>query len=227
MGRGPKPTKSKEAKPPVARKSPKDDGARVRDLEQQLAEARAQQAAAAEMLGVISRSLRDTQPVFDAIAESGTRLCGALAAAVVRLLGDTISLVASVGVTPEWLELARRGYPHRLDRSHADGVAILDRCVIHVPDLATENRFPQARAFAMSMGYRSLVFVPMLRDGVPIGAVGLASFEPFSDSQIALLKTFADQAVIAIENVRLFNETKEALERQTATADILRVIASS
>src|SRR5262249_54354059 len=88
MGRGATHAKSRQAKPPVARKSPKDDGARVRDLEQQLAEARAQQAAAAEMLRVISSSLSDTQPVFDAIAESGTRLCGALAAAVVRLLGD-------------------------------------------------------------------------------------------------------------------------------------------
>jgi GAF domain-containing protein len=108
---------------------------------------------------------------------------------------------------------------------------VLDRRTIHVHDLAAESdtEFPEGKAYQKRFGHRTIVATPLLRQGTPIGAITIRRMEirPFSEKEIKLLETFADQAVIAIENVRLFNETKEALERQTATAEILRVISSS
>jgi GAF domain-containing protein len=114
-------------------------------------------------------------------------------------------------------------------RETISGRAILDRAVIHVPDIEQDPDFPPgAREVARAMGYRSILHVPMLRDGNPIGTINVARTSGgFSDTQVELLKTFADQAVIAIENVRLFNETKEALEQQTATSEILQAIRRS
>src|SRR5262249_15221313 len=127
-----------------------------------------------------------------------------------------------------WREIARQQYPGRLHRYSIAGRAMLERRIVHVRDLEDEPEFKGALQLGRAGGYRSVVFVPMLRDNEPIGAIGLTRREGgFTDNQIALLKTFADQAVIAIENVRLFNETKDALDRQTATSEILRVISSS
>src|SRR5262249_11504306 len=124
-------------------------------------------------------------------------------------------------------ELHETEYPRRPDRTVPLGVAIIDRTIVHVPNLQASTQF--AGSPVQRSGRASMIAVPLLRHGEAIGAIGITRDEPegFSGRHIALLQTFADQAVIAIENVRLFTETKEALEQQTATSEILRVIASS
>jgi GAF domain-containing protein len=233
MGRGPKPAKSREAKPSVARKSLKDGGSKVRDLERRLAEAEQREAealrreaATSEVLRVIASSPTELQPVLDAMAESAARLCAAYDAVIWRLEGDGLRPVAHHG--PVGSLLGARVIP--VLRGTVTGRTVLDRQTVQVTDLQAEvEEFPEGSAFARQFGHRSIVSVPLLREGVAIGAMALrrAEVQPFTEKQIELLKTFADQAVIAIENVRLFSETKEALERQTATSEILRVISSS
>src|SRR5262245_37596351 len=255
MRRGPKPAKSKEATPPVARKSSKDDGVRVRDLEKRLAEAlsdkaaaqeqlqtrdsdlveaREQQTATSEILRVISSSPTDVQPVFDALAESAVRLCGAAFSGVFRFDGKLLHLTAHAGLTVEELEAAQHIFPTRaLPGGIGLSRVVLDRTVLQIADIRTDVEWQAALGRHSSLaplgGYRTFLAVPSLHDDVCLGAINVWRREvsPFSEQQIDLLKTFADQAVIAIENVRLFTETKEALERQTATAEILRVISSS
>src|SRR5262249_37049894 len=133
--------------------------------------------------------------------------------------------VAQQNIIPEAMDSIRRLYPMRPDRSQAASRAVLARSIVHVPDVLDDSEYH--REMALKGGWRSVLSVPMLREGKPIGAITVARRERFSEPQIALLQTFADQAVIAIENVRLFTETKEALERQTATSEVLRVIGSS
>src|SRR5262245_3632520 len=234
MGRGPKPAKSREAKPPVTRKSPKNDGAMVHDLEKRLAEAleretegREQQTATAEILGIISRSPADAQPVFDAIAVNALRLCDAKGAVVVRYDGELLHVVAHHNVKPGAIDRLKRQYPLAPDRRVPMGRAVLDGVVVQVPDLQATEDF--SGSVARQFGARGQVNIPLLHRGRAIGAIGISrpTLGPFSDRQVALLQTFAAQAVIAIENVRQFNETKEALERQTATSEILRVISQT
>src|SRR5262245_39206655 len=209
MGRSPKPAKSKEAKLPVPRKSPKDDDATGRDLEKRLAEAlrdkaeaQEQQAATAEILQVISQSPTDIQPVFEAIVESAARLCDGVFSTLHTFDGELMHLVAAHNWTPAAFEAARRIWPARPSQATVTGRAMVDCSVIHLPD--TEKVCGQyetrTQGFVAAMGLRSTLAVPMLRNGAPLGviAVGRAGPGPFSDSQIALLKTFADQAVIAI-----------------------------
>jgi GAF domain-containing protein/anti-sigma regulatory factor (Ser/Thr protein kinase) len=242
MGRSAKPSKGQaDAERPLARKAPKKEAPRVRDVEKRLAEALEQQTATAEILRVISASPTDVQPVFDTIVRNASRLCATPMALLVRVADDVVHLAARQGITAQWEAAARQSYPQALSRNTIGGLTIIERQVVHVPDLGVDDRFADARRLARTMGYRSVVFVPMLRDGTPIGAIGLTGSDPFTDIQIELLKTFADQAVIAIENVRLFTELQqknqaltrahaqvsEALEQQTATSEILRVISSS
>jgi GAF domain-containing protein len=212
--------------------------ARNRDL----TEALEQQTATAEILRVISSSPTDVQPVFDAIVESVVRLCDGVFTTVFRFDGELIHPAAyhrSIG--PEGLDVHQRMYPRPPSRDSVVARAILDRAVVHVADVESDPDVPTAtRHLAQVVGYQSILAVPMLRDGNPIGALGIGRRElngkvrPFSDREIELIRTFADQAVIAIENVRLFQELQgrnreltEALEQQTATAEILRVISSS
>src|SRR6516165_303082 len=190
-------------------------------------EALEQQTATAEILRVISNSPADLQPTFDAIADAATTLTDASLSAVVTYDGRLLHLAALSGFTPEEAGKVHDLWPLPADRGTAMGRAILTRQIVHIEDLAAdpEQGYP---ALDRSSG-RTVLAVPMLRDGVPIGAINVQrrDVQPFTKKQIDLITTFGDQAVIAMENARLINETREALEQQTATAEVLQVINSS
>src|SRR5262249_50559826 len=193
------------------------------------------QAASAEVLRVISTSPTDVQPVFDAIAESAVRLCRGQFSFVARFDNNLLRFGACHGLTPEGLEAFQRVCPRPAAPAPAPGLAIVRRAIVQIPDVLADRDYG-VLGLAQVVTYRSILAVPMLRDGHPIGTIAVprAQVGPFSQGQIALLQTFADQAVIAIENVRLFDEVQartvelsEALEQQTATTEVLRVISES
>jgi two-component system NtrC family sensor kinase len=199
-----------------------------------LAEALEQQTATSQILRVISTSPTDVQPVFETIVRNAVSLCGSLFANVFRFDGEQLHFVAGHNVGPSYVELLRAKYPMRPDFSQVSGRVLLTRSVVRLEDVLADpdydQRFPQA------MGWRKMLGVPMLRQGDPLGVivVGWAEPGPVSKAQEGLLKQFADHAVIAIENVRLFDaeqrrtrELTESLQQQTATADVLKVISRS
>ncbi len=185
------------------------------------------QTASSEVLKVISQSPGSVLPVFETILDSAKRLFGASMAAVFRYDGRTVELVATRNWTPQAHEDAKRHYPGPVNPTMATGRAIASRAVVNEPDAWANTRYDKATAAAG--GWRRLLAAPLLKDGEPIGVITVAWPEPGDTPlrQQDLVRTFADQAVIAIENVRLFNETNEALERQTTTAEVLRVISAS
>jgi GAF domain-containing protein len=204
-------------------------------LTRELNEARELQAATAEVLRVISISPHDIQPVFDTIAENAARICQGQFAFVSRFDDELLRFGACHGLTPEGLEALRRVYPRPAGEDTAGGRAILRRAVVQVADVLGDPAYGVS-GLVQAVNYRSILAVPMLRDGDPIGSIAVARAQvgSFPTSQIALLETFARQAVVAIENTRLFEaeqqrtrELAESLERQTATSEVLRVISSS
>ncbi|MGQ0510017.1 MAG: GAF domain-containing protein [Betaproteobacteria bacterium] len=182
------------------------------------------QTATAEILKVISSSPTDVQPVFEAIVASGMKLFSGAGLGIGIVNGEEVVIEAAAGMGG-----VGRGFRMPLSRDSASGLAILERKLVNIVDTEAPGAPPHARENGRRLGIRSMTQAPMFREGEPIGSIGVMLKEPggLDDKQLALLGTFADQAVIAIENARLFNETKEALERQTATAEILKVIASS
>jgi two-component system NtrC family sensor kinase len=249
MARRTKSAKAKaEGKRPRARKTPTPAAARLRDLETRLAESlkreaealerlqardhevlegRERETATAEILHVMTQSQPDLQSVLNAVAARAARLCDSIDAQIFRIDGTVLRLAASYGSVPK----TTSEEPRPISRGSVNGRAVVDRRTIHLHDLAAESdlEFPEGKSFQRRFGHRTIVATPLLREGAPIGAITIRRTEvrPFSDAQIRLLETFAAEAVIAIEDVRLFNETKETLERQTATSEILRVMSSS
>ena len=211
--------------------------ARNRDL----TEALDHQAATGEIVRVIASSPTDLRAVLDAVAESAARVCGADNAHIYRMSGDVYRAAATYGPSPA----LPTGEDVPVDRGSVSGRAMVDRRTIHVHDMAAveETEFPVGKRYQRRFGDRTRLATPLLRRGIPIGAILIRRMEvrPFTEQQIARLETFADQAVIAIENARLFEELEqrnaalqesnrqvtEALEQQTATAEVLRVIAAS
>jgi GAF domain-containing protein len=202
----------------------------VEDLRRELAEAREQQSATAEILRVISSSPMDLPRVFSEMATSAARLCNANDAQIRQVDGTTLRLVAQHGSIPSYPEL-------KATRGLVSGRAVLERRTIQVTDLDAEpDEYPEGSAHARRLGYRTMLAVPLIRAGAATGVINIRRMEarPFSDKQIALLQIFADQAVIAIENTRLFEaeqartrELTEALEQQIATSKVLEIISSS
>ncbi|MGH8676159.1 MAG: GAF domain-containing protein, partial [Burkholderiales bacterium] len=200
----------------------------------ELSDALEQQTATAEILSAISSSPTDIRPILDTLVHAAARFCGAPDVALVRLDGEVLRGGAAIGPFADVL-VHQLGSVQALEipvtRGSVSGRAVVERRIVHVHDLAAEpeDEFPVGRELQRQFGHRTMVAAPLLREGAPLGVISLFRTEakPFSDKQLGLLQIFADQAVIAIENVRLFNETKEALEQQKASAEVLAVISNS
>src|SRR5262245_40434028 len=244
---GGEPTKSQRDKvvTPKRRSAPESVGARgssvadqeteVARLTRELNEAREQQLATADVLKVISRSPSDVQPVFDMIAESARRLCDGQFCFVYRFDGQLLHFVAHHSLTHEVFEMNRRAWPAPPSRRSAAARAILERGFVQIPDINVDPDYVLG-AMAEVGKYRSVIAVPIIRGDLAIGSIAVARAQAglLPDPQVELLKSFADQAAIAIENVRLFEaeqqrarELSESLEQQTATSEVLKVISRS
>jgi GAF domain-containing protein len=223
------PTVARPASPTLA-----DLQQQVSAFARELTEAREQQTATSEVLRVISTSPTDAQPVYETIVRNAVALCGSLFALVFRFDGDLLHFVAGHSVGPGYVDLLKTKYPMRPDYSQVSGRVALTKSVVRLQDALADPDYD--RRFPLSRGWRRMLGMPMLREGHLLGVIVVAWSEPgpIPKLQEELLKTFAEQAVIAIENVRLFDEVQaqkrelsEALEQQTATSDVLRVISSS
>ncbi len=220
----------------------KNERERAKRANAEVAEALEIQNATNEILHVIAQSPTDIQPVLNVIVENARRLCDASMSEVYRAEGTMVHSVATSDISEDVLETARevssQSYPAPLNwDSTLSARAILSREIVHIPDMEHAPDLPEiTRRYVKAGILNSVLQVPMIREGEAIGAIGVGKRDPapFTEKQVALMQTFASQAVIAIENARLFNELQtrnreitESLEYQTAISDILRVIAAS
>jgi two-component system NtrC family sensor kinase len=207
----------------------------VKLLKRELDKAFEQQTATSEILRVISTSPDDVGLVFDAIAQNAARLCEAEFCFVFRFDGELLHPVAYHGVSHEGMDAVRSIFPQKPDRGNVTGRAFISGAIEQIPDVFADPDY-RVLSIAKAVSYRSAIGVPLMRNGRPIGSIAVTRRQvgPFPERQVELLQTFADQAVIAIQNVHLFEEAQarnqevtEALEQQTATSEILRVISTS
>ena len=207
----------------VGRTPPVGPETAVVRLTRELHEAQEQQRATSEILGVVARSRTGVQSVLDTVCQSAAQLCEAYDAAIWRPDGDRLLLAAHHGPITQIDTVP-------LVRGSVVGRSVLDKRTVHIADLQTQaDEFPVTTEHARRLGFRTGLYVPLMREGVAIGVIALRRVEArlFTERQVALLQTFADQAVIAIENTRLLNELRDSLGRQTATSEVLSVISSS
>ena len=206
----------------------------LRQRTDDLTESLEQQVATSDVLRVISSSPTNVQPVFDSIAESAVRLCDGQFSFVNRFDGKVMDFASCCGLSAEGLDAFHSILPMPASEDTAAGRAIVRRAVVEIPDVEADPSYgARGRGLAKAVTYRSIAAVPLLNEGNPIGAIAVARANAgsFPKRQIVLLQAFADQAVIAIKNVRLFDEVQartrdlsEALEQQTATSEVLKVI---
>jgi signal transduction histidine kinase len=191
----------------------------VTEAHAKVTEALEQQTATSEILQTIAQAQSDLQPVFETIVRSAAQLCHASSTAVSLTDGHVLYAPANYGSSPEVMAAARAHFPRPLDKETVSGMAIRTSSVVQVPDIEDPSVTELVRQIGRGLGFRSLLAVPMLRQGEAVGAITVNRRDPgsFSDAEVALLQTFADQAVIAIENVRLFKEL-EAANRELAAA---------
>jgi signal transduction histidine kinase len=192
----------------------------------ELQEARERQAATAEILRLISDAPTDLLPVFDRIVKNAARLCQSVLSAVYRRVGEHVHLVAYDQFSPESVAAVRKAYPAPLTSENLISVALRERRVVHEPDVLVSGGYSELQR---TSGYRSILVVPMLRDEVAIGAIAVMRLEPqlFPKAQVELLRTFAGQAVIAIENTRLFTEVQERTRQLSQSLEDLRAAQDS
>ena len=248
MERRGKPVKRKvQGKRSTARSARKNGNARdvqkqladvlgqLRTRDRELGEALERQTATSEVLRLISRFQTDVEPVFDAIAAKALDLCRATTGWVYRFDGELIHIAAAHSLRPEAVEVVRQSYPAPPSRGGGTARAVLSRNVVYIPDIRMDDEY-RLEALAKAADYLSVLAVPMLLDSKPIGVVVVTGAEAgaFSERQIELLQTFADQAVIAVQNVRLFNELETrtaelsgSVDQLTALGEVGRAVSST